>query len=87
MIQNVEKFMNEADRNEELKSRLSVLIDKEKNLDKIIELAREYGYNLKAEDFKSPSEGELSLDDLDAVAGGGWFGQIKSALKKLSEMR
>ena len=40
--------------------------------EKTIELLKEYGVALTAEDFKAPS-GELSDDELGAVAGGGGF--------------
>ena len=86
MNENVEKFINEAAKNEELKNKLSVLLDKESDVDKIIELAGKYGYDLKAEDFATPPAGELSLDDLDAVAGGGLISNIRGALKKLQNL-
>ena len=41
--------------------------------EKMIELLKEYGVALSAEDFKAP-EGELSDDELGAVAGGGFCG-------------
>ena len=41
--------------------------------EKMIELLKEYGVVLTAEDFKAP-EGELSDDELNAVAGGGGCG-------------
>ena len=41
--------------------------------EKMIELLKEYGVSLTAEDFKAP-EGELSDDELNAVAGGGGCG-------------
>ena len=41
--------------------------------EKIIALIKEYGVELTAEDFKAPS-GELSDDELKAVAGGGGCG-------------
>ena len=41
--------------------------------EKMIELLKEYGVILTAEDFKAP-EGELSDDELNAVAGGGGCG-------------
>lgn len=40
---------------------------------KMIELLKEYGVELTAEDFKAPG-GELSDDELDAVSGGGGCG-------------
>ena len=41
--------------------------------EKIIALMKEYGVELTAEDFKAPS-GELSDDELKAIAGGGGCG-------------
>lgn len=41
--------------------------------EKMIELLKEYGVILTADDFKAP-EGELSDDELNAVAGGGGCG-------------
>ena len=41
--------------------------------EKMIEILKEYGVSLTAEDFKAP-EGELSDDELNAVAGGGGCG-------------
>ena len=41
--------------------------------EKMIEILKEYGVVLTAEDFKAP-EGELSDDELNAVAGGGGCG-------------
>ena len=41
--------------------------------EKMIELLKEYGVILTAEDFKAPV-GELSDDELNAVAGGGGCG-------------
>lgn len=41
--------------------------------EKMIALLKEYGVALTAEDFKAPG-GELSEDELDAVAGGGGCG-------------
>ena len=41
--------------------------------EKMIEILKEYGVVLTTEDFKAP-EGELSDDELNAVAGGGGCG-------------
>ena len=41
--------------------------------EKMIEILKEYGVSFTAEDFKAP-EGELSDDELHAVAGGGGCG-------------
>ena len=41
--------------------------------EKMIEILKEYGVSFTTEDFKAP-EGELSDDELNAVAGGGGCG-------------
>jgi len=73
MNENMKKFLEEASKNEELKAKLAALTDKETAVAKAVELAKEYGFALTAEDFQ-PAEGEaLSLDELDSVAGGSCF--------------
>jgi len=73
MSENLKKFLEEAGKNEELKAKLTALTDKENAVEKVVEIAKEYGLSLNAEDFK-PVDGEgLSLDQLDQVAGGGFF--------------
>ena len=59
----------------ELNDRLkAITADSQTELqEKMIELLKEYGVVLTAEDFKAP-EGELSDDELAAVAGGGGCG-------------
>lgn len=70
MNENLKKFLEEASKNEELKARLTALTDKNTAVAKAVELAKEYGFALTAEDFQ-PMEGEdISLDELDQVAGG-----------------
>ena len=70
MNENLKKFLEEASKNEELKAKLAALTDKETAVEKAIEIAKEYGFALTAEDFQ-PMEGEvISLDELDQVAGG-----------------
>ena len=70
MNENLKKFLEEASKNEELKAKLEALTDKETAVDKTIEIAREYGFALTAEDFQPLKGEELSLDELDQVAGG-----------------
>ena len=70
MNENLKKFLEEASKNEELKARLAALTDKETAVEKAIEIAKEYGFALTAEDFQPADGGELSLDELDSVAGG-----------------
>lgn len=52
MNENLKKFLEEASKNEELKARLAALTDKETAAEKAIEIAREYGFALTAEDFQ-----------------------------------
>jgi len=70
MNENLKKFLEEASKNEELKAKLAALTDKETAVEKAIEIAKEYGFALTAEDFQPADGGELSLDELDSVAGG-----------------
>ena len=82
MNENLKKFLEEASKNEELKARLAALTDKETAVEKAIELAKEYGFTLTAEDFQPADGAELSLDELDSVAGGGLFDILKEIGKK-----
>ena len=82
MNENLKKFLEEASKNEELKARLTALTDKEIAVDKTIEIAKEYGFTLTAEDFQPADGAELSLDELDSVAGGGLFDILKEIGKK-----
>ena len=71
MKENLKKFLEEASKNEDLKAKLAVITDRDTAVAKAIELAKEYGITLTAEDFK-PDEGDkLSLDEIEQVAGGG----------------
>lgn len=70
MNENLKKFLEEAGKNEELKAKLTALTDKENAVEKVVEIAKEYGLSLNAEDFKPVDGEELSLDQLDQVAGG-----------------
>ena len=84
MNENLKKFLEEASKNEELKAKLAALTDKETAVEKAIEIAKEYGFTLTAEDFQPADGAELSLDELESVAGGyawclaGWPGQDSS---------
>ena len=67
MNENLKKFLEEASKNEELKAKLEALTDKNTAVEKAIEIAKEYGFNLTAEDFQ-PADGEaLSLDELNQI--------------------
>ena len=72
MNENLKKFLEEASKNEELKAKLAALTDKDTAAAKAVELAKEYGFTLTAEDFQPADGAELSLDELDQVAGGAW---------------
>ena len=82
MNENLKKFLEEASKNEELKAKLSALTDKDTAAAKAVELAKEYGFTLTAEDFQPADGEELSLDELDSVAGGGLFDILKEIGKK-----
>ena len=66
----MKKLLEEMEKNQELKAKMEEL---DKNLESTpkdyIQVAAEYGIEIKEEDFK-PVEGELNDDELDAVAGG-----------------
>ena len=70
MNENLKNFLEEASKNEELKARLAALNDRETAAEKVIEIAKEYGFTLTAEDLRPADGEELSLDQLDQVAGG-----------------
>ena len=70
MKENLKKFLEEASKNEELKAKLLALTDRYTAAEKTVELAKEYGITLTAEDFKSDEGDKLSLDELDQVSGG-----------------
>ena len=70
MNENLKGFLEEVRKNEELKAKLSALRDKDTAVEKTIEIVREYGFSLTAEDIQPTESAELSADDLDNVAGG-----------------
>ena len=71
MTENLKKFLEEVEKNEELKTKLKALTDKDTAVEKAIEIAKEYGFTLTAEDCAQKADGELSEDELASVAGGG----------------
>ena len=73
MTENLKKFLEEASKNEELKAKLTALTDKETAVAKFIEIAKEYGFTLTAEDFQAAEAADLSSDELEQVAGGVCF--------------
>ena len=70
MNENLKKFLEEASKNEELKTKLETLPDKDTATEKAIEIAKEYGFTLTTEDFKETHGAVISDDELDQVAGG-----------------
>ena len=70
MSENLKNFMKKAIKNEEMKSKLVALRGDDTGVERIIELAGENGVALTKEDFKPSDNTEISLDELDKVAGG-----------------
>ena len=70
MNENLKKFLEEASKNEELKTKLEALTDKDTATEKAIEIAKESGFTLTTEDFKETHGAVLSDDELNQVAGG-----------------
>ena len=70
MTENLKKFLEEASKNEELKAKLAALTDKDKVADKAVEIAKEYGFALMAEDFQASKGEALSEDEMKQVAAG-----------------
>lgn len=71
--ENVINFLVQAEENTDLKTKLEAV----KTPDELLALAQKQGYEVSPEDFKTVknmiknSDGELSEDELEAVAGGG----------------
>ena len=76
MNENVKKFLEEAEKNEELKAKLAALTDKETAAEKAVAIAKEYGFDLKPEDFQPKGDVDLSDEELTRVAGGGSCGIV-----------
>lgn len=69
----LKQFLEEVSKNEELKAKVMALQELEKNeaVQAVITLAKEAGYALTEEDFVAKkAEGELSDEEVEAVAGG-----------------
>lgn len=64
MTDNAKKFLTQVSQNTELAEKL-----RNASADQVMILAKELGYDLTEEDF-AKHEGEVSEDELDAVAGG-----------------
>lgn len=66
----MKRLLEEMEKNQELKAKIEELDKSSESTPKdYIQVAAEYGIELKEEDFK-PAQGELADDELDAVAGG-----------------
>lgn len=70
MSENMKEFLKEVENNAELKARLSALPDEEASKEKVVEIAKEYGFTLTAEDYEVSDGENISDDELEAVAGG-----------------
>ena len=66
MNENVEKFKEFAEKDPELMEKLKAA----KSLDEIIAIASENGFTIDASDVVPDADGDLNLDDLEAVSGG-----------------
>lgn len=68
----MKKFLEEMEKNPELKAKMEELDKNPASTPKdFIKAAAEYGVELKEEDFQpADAQGELADDELDAVAGG-----------------
>lgn len=72
MSENLKKFLEYIEKNPELleKAKQFKADDPEKAKEIAIAFAEEHGFELTEADFEAP-EGELSVDELNTVAGGG----------------
>lgn len=64
MTENMKKFLEAVSKNEELTKKINTMTKED-----LLALAKELGVELTETDFEKP-DGELSDDELDAVAGG-----------------
>lgn len=71
MKENMKKFLEAAESNEELKAKIAEIgqEETEETVKKMISLAAEYGCTLTKEDFAAAND-ELSEEELEAVSGG-----------------
>ena len=76
MKEQLYKFIEESETNQEIKKKLEAIKDDENVLKKMIAIAKEYGYDVNEEDFEISDE-ELSPDQLDEVSGGMQYLNIK----------
>jgi len=78
MNDNMKSFIKEVGANEELKAKIEALEGADDKVAQVIAIAAEHGYTLAEEDFaalagedsQETGSTALSLDDLDAAAGG-----------------
>jgi len=74
MANNINKFLEELSKNDELREKLISLNkefpNKEENERKLVELAKKYGFELEAGDFANSEKTELDDSELEAVSGG-----------------
>lgn len=80
MKENVEKFKEFAEKDPELMEKLKAA----KSLDEIIAIASENGFTIDASDVVPDADGDLNLDDLEAVSGG-QIGQCNDHGKRACE--
>lgn len=66
MSENLKKFLEKISEDRELAAKVGA----EKDVNVLIAIAKEHGYDLTEEDFKQEPQ-ELGDDELDTVAGGG----------------
>lgn len=65
------QFIKDIGKNEELLTKFNAMIESKAPVEKWVEFAKENGYEMKEEDFKSFEESkELNLDELENVTGG-----------------
>ncbi|MCC8152391.1 MAG: Nif11-like leader peptide family RiPP precursor [Lachnospiraceae bacterium] len=69
----MKEFLEAVEKNEELKAKVDALSNKPDAVPAdFIALAKEYGFTLTEADFaEGKTEGEITEDELEAVAGGG----------------
>lgn len=73
MTENLKKFLEYASKNDDTAQKMEALADetdKDALVRQTIEIAKDAGFSLSAEDFEENAGGELSEDELASVAGG-----------------
>lgn len=89
MKEEMKKFMEAAESNEELKAKIAEIENQsaEDIVKQIISLAAEYGCTLTEEDFVVANDGELSEEELEGVSGGIFLGITKPTVNTLEYKR